>query len=241
MSNRYAFLANSALTQIDVLGLWGSGHHLVPVSVFNGEVSREVQEFFDSDAARIANEYWKGHNGGTLNGITHPQYTAFVRAELEEFLGPKALRTMTLQEAQAFVAYLKTMPPGTPIGDFNAGAYAAARSAATRVRAQLVSRARNAAASALRKAEQSGGKRMAAQVIGKRIPAIGIVIGLIFVQPDIESYGAGPAIANAVIDGTGIGIPKGIAESVKGYRFLDVTVGKKELDLETSTCEENPK
>jgi hypothetical protein len=64
--NRY--VGSQVTTYTDADGLRGTGHHLVPWSIFNGNVAETVQRFFDSDVARICNEFYK-HGAQTQNGV----------------------------------------------------------------------------------------------------------------------------------------------------------------------------
>jgi RHS repeat-associated protein len=67
--NLYGFVASDPISDFDLLGLRGSGHHIIPWAIFNGAVKEEVQKFFDSDLARIFNEYYRTHDAQTLYGI----------------------------------------------------------------------------------------------------------------------------------------------------------------------------
>ena len=118
---------NDPVNVADPSGLKGTGHHLIPWSLFNGNVTKAVQQIFDSDAARIFNEAFKSHNGRKINGIGHPTYTKAVREELMTFLGATEktfvtkLKDMTPMQAKQFLEQIKKAPLDGIIGKFNKG------------------------------------------------------------------------------------------------------------------------
>jgi hypothetical protein len=99
----------------------GSGHHLIPWSIFNEAVRAEVFEIFNGDEARLFHDDWKSHNFGSVNDVKHHDYNKAVRAELEVFLSGKPISEMTTLEAKEFLERIKTMPSTSTIGKFNKG------------------------------------------------------------------------------------------------------------------------
>jgi RHS repeat-associated protein len=178
--NVYGFVANDAINSFDYLGLKGNGHHLVPWSIFNGAVKEEVQKFFDSDLSRIFNDYYKNHNGRTLDNITGPQYTKLVSEELEKFLGKTALKDMTVKQAEQFLNQIKNAPANSPIRIYN---NAVRREAATAMKKALKDAAEKAAASSLKKVVGAGAKKSGAK-LAKAIPLVGAVVAVYFYAED---------------------------------------------------------
>jgi RHS repeat-associated protein len=170
--NLYLFVVNNAIYAQDYLGLKGNGHHIIPWSLFESKVSKEVQDFFDSDAARIFNDYYKNHNGKTLRGITHPEYTKLVKNALDEFLGNQAIKDMTLEQAKDFLEKIKNAPPGSAIGRFNAGV---AEEAAAAMRKGLKEAAEKAAQKSLRSALARGAKQVT-ETAAKRAGPLGLAV-----------------------------------------------------------------
>lgn len=127
-TNRYAYVGNSPTNYVDPSGLKKDGHHLVPWALFASEASDEVIAFFDSDEARIFNEWYTSHNRSTVNGVTHPAYSKAVQCELDDFLGGRGVSSMTPKEARAFFTRIKNSTNET-IVNFNKGVQAEAYAA----------------------------------------------------------------------------------------------------------------
>ena len=163
-TNLYAFSTNDGVNAFDYLGLKkkyrskkGAGHHIVPWSLFNGKVNDAVYEFFNSEFARIWNEYYTEHNAKALGNISHAQYTGLVREELQKFLGKKKLRQMTVEEAETFLHKIKNMPMGSRIRLFNEGII---NEAAESMVKKLGKGTVRSAATSLRKALGIGARRI---------------------------------------------------------------------------------
>jgi RHS repeat-associated protein len=205
--NLYAFSENNSVDGIDYLGLKsrrrGTGHHLIPWSLFNADVSDVVFEFFNSDGARIFNEYYNTHNFGTLNDVSHRRYNQIVREELEKFLGGKPLRKMTLDEAKVFFRKIKGKPASHALSRFNAGV---AAEAAKAMESALAKGMKKTARYSLSRAIRMGAKR------GKRgLPYIGTVITGAYFAQDVYANGLNKAIDHEVND------QATFAESIANY------------------------
>jgi RHS repeat-associated protein len=204
--NLYAFSENNGVDGIDYLGLKkrrGSGHHIIPWSLFNGKVSDVVFEFFNSDGARIFNEFYTTHNFGTINEVSHHRYNQIVREELNKFLGGKSIRRMTLDEARVFLGRIKSKPANHAISRFNAGV---ADQAAEAMRLGLRRKMGGAAASSFSRMLRAGGKR------GKKgVPYVGTVITGAYFAQDAYANGWKKALDHEVRD------TAGMAESVANY------------------------
>ena len=232
----YAILDNDAANSFDYLGLKGNGHHIIPWSVFNGAVKEEVQEFFDSDLARIFNDYYKSHGAEALDGISAKAYNKLVSAELEKFLGKTALKDMTLKQAEKFLLLIKNAPPESGIAVYN---NAVRRAAAAAMKRGLEKAAEEAAEKSLEKVVAKGAIKGGSKLakVGKAIPLVGTVVAIYFIYDDSKVYGAGPAIINGGVDAIPlVGTGKVIAELIAGGRFLDVTVGPKNVNPSDSSC-----
>jgi RHS repeat-associated protein len=231
--NLYGFVRNDSANHFDYFGLKGSGHHVVPWSIFNGAVKEEVQRFFDSDLSRIFNEHYKTHGAGRLDGISAKQYNRLVSAEMEKFLGKQALRDMTLKQAEQFLSHLNSLPHNHPIATYN---NAVRREAALAMRKALEKAGKEAAESSLQKALNAGARRGGGR-LAKGIPLVGTVVAVYFYAEDAELYGGTAAGVNTTIDAIPfIGTGKTIAELYHGYRFLDVTVGPKAVQPSETNC-----
>jgi RHS repeat-associated protein len=158
--NLLAFPENRPSDDFDYLGLKGNGHHMIPWSLFNDVVTKEVHDFFDSDLNRIFNDAYKAHNLKKICGITHDDYIEAVRDALKDFLGEKQLHEMTLTEAERFAAQIRNAPKGSTIGKFNRG---------IRLEASLSQKFGSAAfskvAGAYRAALRKGGQKAAAKAV----------------------------------------------------------------------------
>jgi RHS repeat-associated protein len=229
----YAFAVNSAINGFDLLGLKGNGHHVIPWSIFNGAVREEVQRFFDSDLSRIFNEYYNTHGAKRLDGISAKQYNKLVSAELEKFLGKQALKDMTLAQAEQFLSRILSMPADHPISVYN---NAVRRDAAEALKHGLKEAAEKAAASSLEKATASGARKGGSK-LAKGVPLVGTVVAIYFYAEDADVYGSTPALVNTAVDAIPlVGAGKLIAETYHGYRFLDVTVGPKQVQPAEGGC-----
>jgi RHS repeat-associated protein len=235
--NLYSQLESDPVNFFDALGLRGSGHHIIPWKIFNGEVSKEVQAFFDSDLARIFNEYYKSHGADTLDGISAKAYNKLVSEELNKFLGEQALKDMTKQQAEAFLNHIVALPANNRITIYN---NVVRRQAAEAMKAGLEKAALNAAESSLNRVSAAGATKAGARgsaKLSKAIPLIGTVVAVYYIVEDSKQYGVGPAFVNGTIDGTPlIGAGKVLAELYHGYRFLDVTVGPKHVSPTVGHC-----
>ncbi len=133
--NGQAYCGNNPVNSIDPFGLTSWGHHTVPRSVFAG-VPDAAADVFNSADALIQHPDYTIHNGKTLNGVTHPQYTDEVAKELDKFLKAKGTTKskMTAEQAKEFVKLIrKSRNP--IIRKFNAGVLKEARDAVNRARA----------------------------------------------------------------------------------------------------------
>jgi RHS repeat-associated protein len=127
--NLQRYVGNSPTIFIDPTGLIvaGDGHHLVNQANWVG-MSTEVQKVFDSPDARIRNEFYKFHDGSTVNGITHDCYNQEVGKELSKFLNGRKPSSMTPQDAANFLEVIKNSK-NKIIVDFNKGVKAEAHAA----------------------------------------------------------------------------------------------------------------
>jgi len=230
--NLYAYTENDPIDYFDAIGLKGKGHHIVPWAIFNGVVSKEVHEFLDSDAARIFNDYYRTHGAKKMSGISAKKYNKLVEAELKKFLGNKAIKDITLEEAKKFLDHVSGLKSTHPITVYN---NAVRREAAKSMRIALRKAATKAAESSLEKGLAAGAKTQLRN--SKVIPIIGSFVAVYFLVDDAQVYGAGPATINTTIDAIPIvGTGKIVAEGLVGYRFLDVTVGKREIKPADTDC-----
>jgi len=196
-------------------------------------VKEEVQKFFDSDLARIFNEHYKSHEAAKLEGISAVRYNALVSEELEKFLGKLALKDMTLKQAEQFLARIKGLAPENPISIYN---NAVRRQAAAAMQRALKEAAEEAAATSLEKVVAAGAKRGGTKLT-KAIPLVGTVVAVYFYAEDAEVYGAGPSAVNTAVDAIPlVGTAKAISEALRGYRFLDVTVGRRQVQPSETSC-----
>jgi len=181
--NLYGFASNDGLSVWDYLGMKGSGHHMIPWSLFNDKVNAEVQKFLDGDAARIFNEYYINHNSKTLGGISHVKYTKLVKESLDEFLGEQAIKEMTLEQAKNFLNKIKNASPKSGIGAFNAGV---ADEAVRALKEGLAEAAKKAAGKSLAAAISNGATK-AATKIGKRAGPMGLAVSAAFLVSDANA------------------------------------------------------
>ena len=131
-ANLYRYVGNQPSIVVDSQGLKGDGHHIIPWHLFDGKVSDAVKKFWDSDEARIANEFYQSHNGKKLNEVSHYRYNQAVRKELEAFLDEKKGRTLanlTVEEAAEFLNRIKSKSGSSYIGKYLRGCRKEAREA----------------------------------------------------------------------------------------------------------------
>jgi hypothetical protein len=136
----------------------GSGHHLIPYSLWTCKTSADVAKLFNGDDARIFNDYYDVHMNQTIDGVSHvPKYNQSVAGELADFLREKhkTLDQLTPEEAQEFLKRIKNA--GGDIGKFNKG---------VRAEAQAALKARTRAS------------KLRAQALGKSMKALGFVAAL---------------------------------------------------------------
>ena len=170
--NLCGMVRNDPINGLDYLGLADPvGHHIVAQKLFNGKVKQAVQEFFDSEAARIYNDAYRAHSNMTVENITHSRYTELVEQELKEFLGGKEIKDMELEEARAFMAHLGSLPSNHGISIFNAGVeaevQAAAEAAAKGMTQRLINAMVRASRGTVSKLTAEGGVLAAAKGVGE--------------------------------------------------------------------------
>jgi hypothetical protein len=62
-------------------------------------------------------------------------------------------------------------------------------------------------------------------------------VAVYFYAEDAEVYGAGPSAVNTAVDAIPLlGTAKVNSEALRGYRFLDVTVGPKKVQPSETNC-----
>ena len=196
--NLYAFNTNDSVNEIDYLGLRkkhkrskkGTGHHIIPWSLFNGKVNNAVYEFFNSEFARIWHKSYAEHNAKALNGISHKEYTGLVKQELKKFLGNKRVRQMTIEEAETFLHRIKNMPHSNRIRQFNDGVL---DEAAESIARKLGRGTRGAAKSSLMRALKIGAKR-----VPRGLSLLSTVVSFAFIAEDVMANGVEKAIDNEV-------------------------------------------
>lgn len=129
-ANLYRYVGNDSVNAIDPDGLEtlipGSGHHYVPWEWITSEefrFSRAVQDVWNSNAGRIAGDWFNTHDGRTMNDIMHGDYNKLVKNELDTFLLKKKITAskLTTRQAQEFLDIIKSKPVDDPITKFNAG------------------------------------------------------------------------------------------------------------------------
>jgi RHS repeat-associated protein len=193
-TNFQRYVGNDPINVIDPTGLRGSGHHIVPWSIFNGKVSQEVHDFFDSDEARIFNDFYTDHNGKTLNEVSHPKYTRLLREELEKFLGKKKLSDMTPGDAKRFLEHIKSK--GGDIGNYLKGvrkeAADALKKGLDKIAKKGVGRAGKSAESTL--------KRLLRKGKGALPLCSGLIVTGFFLPGQIEAKGLGGAAVDEALD-----------------------------------------
>jgi hypothetical protein len=182
--NLYGFVGNDGVNDWDYLGQKGDGHHIIPWHLFNKKVSEVVHKFFDGDAARIFNEYYKNHNAKSLNGISHKKYNSLLKDALKEFLGEDSVRKMTIEQAEKFLNQIKSASPSSPMGQFNSGV---AQEAADAMKNALQKAAKDAAEKSLDAAKKAGGKL--AKTGSKRAGVAGVAITAFFFVQGQEAQG----------------------------------------------------
>jgi hypothetical protein len=159
-------------------------------------VSPEALAVFNELSARIWNEYYKSHNGASMNGITHPCYTQAVKDEFTKFIKDNKLnpRKLSADAARNFLKHIDSLPDGHVISKFNKGVRAAAEAAekAGKLAAKLARESSMAAKAG--KGARKGGK------ILKAIPGIGTAMAVIGWGSDAYCKGPGYGTVNAGID-----------------------------------------
>jgi RHS repeat-associated protein len=196
--NLYAFNTNDSVNDIDYLGLRkkhkrskkGTGHHIIPWSLFNGKVNNAVYEFFNSEFARIWHDVYNEHNANALNNISHKEYTGLVKQELKKFLGNKKVRQMTIEEAETFLHKIKNMPHSSKIRQFNDGVL---DEAAESIARKLGRGTRHAAKSSLMRALKIGARR-----VPRGLSLLSTVVSFAFIAEDVMANGVEKAIDNEV-------------------------------------------
>ncbi len=196
--NLYAFNTNDGVNDIDYLGLkkkkkfrrTGTGHHIVPWSLFNGKVNKTVHDYLDSNFARVFNDHYRTHNSKTLGGISHDVYTEEVEKALKKFVGPKGIRKMTLDEAKRFVRKIKRMPKNTPIGAYHRGVVAEAQ--------QAVDKAMTAKTVQVADTSRKGAFRRGARRVARGTRHVAKIVTAYFIAEDAATYGWKKAIDNEV-------------------------------------------
>jgi RHS repeat-associated protein len=137
-ANMYRYVGNSSPNATDPSGLdrtvklpdgtiytaQGTGHHRVPWSVFSDprfNFSREVMEVFDggADTALIKGKWYNFHDGNSMGGISHENYNAAVRTELEKY--SKRISNFGPEHARNFLNKLEGLKASHAIRVFNAG------------------------------------------------------------------------------------------------------------------------
>lgn len=205
---------------VDAFGFKGKGHHIVPWSLFNKKVSQAVQEYFDSQASRIWNEYYKSHNGKKMKGIPHHEYTKLVKEKLEKYLGSTALKDMTLKQAREFVSQIKNAPNSSAIRIFNK---AIAEEARRDMKIALKAATEKAAKEAIEEATTKGAKKAGKGAkICKAIPLIGTVVTIGFWVYDVDNKGFAGGTANSLLDAIPFfGTGKIVAEMITGVDIVE--------------------
>jgi len=230
----FSFINNDAQNDWDSLGEVGNGHHVLGQAVSRG-MSKAVRDFFDEDANRIFNDYYKSHGSQKMEGISAKEYNRIMTEELQKFLGRDAINNLTLGEAKAFMAHLNTLPANSSINIYNR---AVEKQAYVAMKKALAREAELSAASSLMKAEASGARRAVGKKWGKAIPVVGSVVAIYCIWGDAKVYGAGPAIGNGLVTAiplVGTGIVG--SEMVAGGRWLDVIVGPKTVQPTAVECD----
>ncbi len=193
--NLYRYVGNSPTNYTDPSGLIHQGHHRVPNAV-RKLVSPEALAVFNELSARIWNEYYKSHNGASMNGITHPCYTQAVKDEFTKFVKDNKLnpRKLFADAARNFLKHIDSLPDGHVISKFNKGVRTAADAAekAGKLAAKLARESSMAAKAG--KGARKGGK------ILKAIPGIGTAMAVIGWGSDAYCKGPGYGTVNAGID-----------------------------------------
>jgi len=168
-----------------------------------------------------------------LDNIKVADYNKLVSEELEKFLGKTALKDMTLKQAEQFLSQIKNTPANSSIAIYN---NAVRRDAAAAMKRALEQAAEKAAAKSLEKAVATGAVKSGTKLT-KAIPLVGSVVAVYFIFDDAQVYGAVPAIVNGGVDAIPlVGTGKVLGEFSRGYRFLDVTVGPKQVQPSTTSC-----
>lgn len=185
---------NSPNFNVDPSGLKGNGHHIIPWHIFNGKVPREVFEFFDSDDARIFNDFYKEHNCKTLNGVSHHTYNKLVYEELMTFLGDKKLSDMTLVEAKQFLDHIRSQ--GGDIGKYLKGVQDEADRALKAGLEQLAKRSVQRSTTVA----ESGLERLARKGKGALPLFAGLGVSAFFFPKQCEAKGVTTATADEVVD-----------------------------------------
>lgn len=228
--NLYGMVGNDPINDFDPFGLAGNGHHVFPQSLSEG-MAEEVRKFFDRDMNRIFNDYYKSHGAEKLEGISAKKYNQLVSEELEKFLGKQAIKNMTVKQAEAFMSQLNNLPSTSEISIYNNAVRRAA------LKAEMTKAAERAAAISLARVEAAGAKKVGGKKLAKAIPLIGTVVAVYFIFEDAQVYGYGPAIVSGGIDAIPlVGTGKIGSEIIAGGRWLDVTVGPKEVKPSETDC-----
>jgi RHS repeat-associated protein len=209
--NLHTFAGNDPTNSLDAVGLREPGHHLIPWSIFNGMVGDEVQKFFDSDLNRIFNQEYTNHNFKTICGIKHWEYNQAVREALNEFLGNRQLRDLTLEQAKDFAHRIHNAPKRSTIGAFNRGIALEARLAekfgASALRRALSALGKNAARASIEKAKAKGAYPAS---LGRGVKVILRGVAIVFAVRAYQSHGVAGVIKEQLFGDPGFGtLPPG--------------------------------
>ena len=198
--NLYGMCENDTVNQWEIQGERGSGHHIVPWSIFNGRVSEAVQVFFDSDAARIFNDAYKFHDGSTISGISHDKYNEIVAEEFKKAFGDTEMKKLTMQQAQEFVGRLKSLPSNHTITMFNSGiqsqADEATKLAAKGLKSKLIDKALNVSRNTMNRIAKAGGIVFKQTARGLKSVPVGRIITIGFFVAGASQQG----YANQLVD-----------------------------------------
>ena len=189
--NWYRAIGNNPGNGLDPSGLH-KGHHKV-VSFIRNIVSAEALEVFESEEARIWNQFYTNHNSKSLNDISHPEYTEAVKKEFNNFklkykINPSK---MSADDAKRFVEHLDSLPKGHIISKFNLGVK---KEAEVAMEIGLAAEKKSGKMKILGKAMKAGGK------VAKLIPVISTGAVLLGWAGDANAKGFANGTANSVLD-----------------------------------------
>ena len=108
--NLYRYVGNSPTNGTDPSGLIvpNDGHHILPWSIFtNAGFSDDIQDYFNSDNARLRDDLYKSHNGARVRGISEFDYRKEVQGIFDEFMSGRDPAKLTRRQAESLIGKIR--------------------------------------------------------------------------------------------------------------------------------------